>query len=168
MCIPAALIAQNGNGVTVSNLAVSVGSPTTVTFDVSWEKPMPVELWSDTVWVFVDYNDAGTMKRLPLSPGATLTATSAEGVGKVMPVDGNDQGVWVVGNVLDASAFTDTPFCATNTTGIQIIISNNIFFITLILITNYQLRITNVFCLITLSFIGTSAYYHINTLNTFR
>jgi uncharacterized protein (TIGR02145 family) len=55
-------------------------------------------LWSDTVWVFVDYNDAGTMKRLPLLPGATLTATSAPGVGRIIQYSENTKGVWVVGN----------------------------------------------------------------------
>jgi uncharacterized protein (TIGR02145 family) len=97
------LFAQNG--VTVSNLAVDAG---TVTFNVSWETPMPVELWSDTVWVFVDYNDAGVMKRLPLSPGATLTATSAPGTGTVIEEPGNNQGVWVAGNARDAGAFSAT------------------------------------------------------------
>ncbi|MDR0692399.1 MAG: hypothetical protein LBF69_05115 [Prevotellaceae bacterium] len=96
---PFVLSAQNG--VTVSNLEMDAG---TVTFDVSWKKPMPVEVWSDSVWVFVDYNDAGVMKRLPLSAGATLTATSAPGVGKVIKVSGNDRGVWVVGNAKTASS----------------------------------------------------------------
>ena len=87
------------NGVTVSNLAVSPG---TVTFDVSWKKPMPA-VWSDSVWVFVDYNDAGAMKRLPLiTTGATLTETSAPGVGKVIVAPGNNSGVWVFGNARSA------------------------------------------------------------------
>jgi hypothetical protein len=82
--------------VTVSGLVVNAG---TVTFDVSWDKnTMPVSPWSDTVWVFVDYNDAGVMTRLPLLPGATLTATSAPAVGKVIEVPENNKGVWVVGN----------------------------------------------------------------------
>jgi uncharacterized protein (TIGR02145 family) len=106
-CCPALLAAQNG--MTVSNFVVSAGSPTTVTFDVSWNKStMPVAPWSDTAWVFVDYNDNGVMKRLPLSPGATLTATSASGAGKVIAVPGNNQGVWVVGNARDAGTFTAT------------------------------------------------------------
>jgi uncharacterized protein (TIGR02145 family) len=102
LCMPATLVAQNG--VTVSNLAMGVG---TVTFNISWNRnAMPELLWSDTVWVFVDYNNNGVMKRLPLSMGATLTATSAPGVGKVMPVDGNNQGVWVVGNARSAGSFS--------------------------------------------------------------
>jgi hypothetical protein len=76
LCAPVMLTAQNGNGVKVSNLSVDAG---TVTFNVSWQTPMPMALWSDTVWVFVDYNDAGVMKRLPVT-GATLTATSTIGV----------------------------------------------------------------------------------------
>jgi hypothetical protein len=70
-----------------------------VTFDVRWDRSaMPVEVWSDTVWVFVDYNDKGVMKRLPLAPGATLTATSAPGFSRVEYAENNSRGVWVVGN----------------------------------------------------------------------
>jgi hypothetical protein len=68
---PAMLAAQNG--VTVSGLTVNSG---TVTFDVSWKNTGMPALWSDTVWVFVDYNNKGVMTRLPLLTGATLTATS--------------------------------------------------------------------------------------------
>jgi uncharacterized protein (TIGR02145 family) len=105
MCVPAALMAQNG--VTMSGLAVDAG---TVTFNVSWDKNnanMPA-LWSDTVWVFVDYNKAGKMERLPLASGATLTATSAPGVGKVMEIPGNNNGVWVVGNARNSGSFSAT------------------------------------------------------------
>jgi uncharacterized protein (TIGR02145 family) len=78
-------------------------------FNVSWDRDaMPVALWSDTVWVFVDYNNAGVMKRLPLLSGATLTATSAPGVGKVIEVENNNQGVWVTGNARSASSFSAT------------------------------------------------------------
>ena len=82
---PVLLSAQNG--VTVSNLVLEAG---TVTFDVSWgDKPLPA-VWSDLVWVFVDYNNTGKMERLPLLSGATLTATSAPGVGKVIEVLDNN------------------------------------------------------------------------------
>jgi uncharacterized protein (TIGR02145 family) len=101
LCCPIVLAAQNG--VTVSGLAINAG---TVTFDVSWEKPMPVELWSDTVWVFVDYNNAGKMERLPLLPGATLTATSPGG--KVIEESDNNKGVWVAGNARSAGSFSAT------------------------------------------------------------
>jgi hypothetical protein len=84
MCVPVLLAAQNGNGVAVSGLAVDAG---TVTFNVSWDKNNP----SDTVWVFVDYNDAGVMKRLPVT-GATASA------GTVTKIPNNDKGVWVEGN----------------------------------------------------------------------
>jgi hypothetical protein len=65
---PAVLTAQNG--VTVSNLVVDAG---TLTFNVSWDVTDPTmqPIWSDTVWVWVDYNTAGTLTRLPLAPGAT-------------------------------------------------------------------------------------------------
>jgi uncharacterized protein (TIGR02145 family) len=99
-----ALAAQNG--VTVSGLAINAG---TVTFNVSWDRDnIPVALWSDTVWVFVDYNNAGRMERLPLRPGATLTATSAPGVGKVVEETGNNKGVWVVGNARTSGSFSAT------------------------------------------------------------
>ena len=80
----------------------------TVTFNVSWKNTGMPAIWSDTVWVWVDYNTAGTMTRLPLSAGATLTATSAPGVGKIIEVSGNDKGVWVVGNARDAGSFSAT------------------------------------------------------------
>jgi uncharacterized protein (TIGR02145 family) len=92
------------NGVTVSNLAVATGSPTTVTFNVNWNKDNVPALWSDTVWVFVDYNKNGVMTRLPLSTGATLTGTSAPGLSWVEYAANNDQGVWVVGNAREASS----------------------------------------------------------------
>jgi uncharacterized protein (TIGR02145 family) len=104
LCISATLSAQNG--ITVSGLVVTAGSPTTVTFNVAWDKHaanMP-SLWLDSAWVFVDYNDAGAMKRLPLSAGATLTETSAPGVGKVEYDDNNNQGVWVIGNAKTANS----------------------------------------------------------------
>jgi uncharacterized protein (TIGR02145 family) len=91
------LFAQNG--VTVSNLSVNAG---TVTFNVRWNREtMPVALWSDTVWVFVDYNDAGVMKRLPVTD-ATASA------GTVTKVPNNDKGVWVVGNARTNSSFSAT------------------------------------------------------------
>jgi uncharacterized protein (TIGR02145 family) len=97
LCCPIVLAAQNG--VTVSGLAVDAG---TVTFNVSWDKDaMPVALWSDTVWVFVDYNNAGKMERLPVTD-ATASA------GTVTKIPNNDKGVWVVGD-----ARTNTSFSAT-------------------------------------------------------
>jgi hypothetical protein len=81
-----------------------------VTFDVRWgDKTLP-PVWSDSVWVFVDHNDNGTMKRLLLEPGATLTETSAPEVGRVeYPEDiTNDKGVWVVGNARVENSFSAT------------------------------------------------------------
>jgi hypothetical protein len=94
--LPSTLLSQ-----TVSNLTVSAGSPSTVTFDVEWDEADLPPLWSDTMWVFVDYNKNGKMARmelLPLSAGATLTATSSPGVGKLVEVSGNTKGAWVVGD----------------------------------------------------------------------
>jgi hypothetical protein len=96
LCIPVVLAAQNG--VTVSGLAVDAG---TVTFNVSWDKNNPdmPPLWSDSVWVFVDYNDAGVMKRLPVTD-ATVSA------GTVTKVPNNDRGVWVIGNARTNDSFS--------------------------------------------------------------
>jgi hypothetical protein len=92
------------NGVTVSNLAVDAG---TVTFSVSWgDNPLPAK-WSDTVWVFVDYNDASKMDRLPLS-SATLTDSSWPSASVIFGEDGNHKGVWVVGNARSAGSFSAT------------------------------------------------------------
>ena len=94
---PVLLAAQNG--VSVSNLALNAG---TVTFDVSWNKnAMPVAVWSDSVWVFVEYNNTGTMERLPV----TSAAASA---GTVTKISGNDKGVWLVGNARSAGSFSAT------------------------------------------------------------
>jgi hypothetical protein len=87
------LFAQT-NGVAISNFAVDAG---TVTFEVSWNKADMPSIWSDSVWVFVDYNDNGTMKRLPLT-GAALLESSAPGYGRVIEVPGNTSGMWVAGN----------------------------------------------------------------------
>ena len=106
MCVPVLLSAQNG--VSVTNLAIDAG---TVTFSVRWDRNNPImpAVWSDSVWVFVDYNDNGTMKRLPVT-GATLTETSAPGFSRVESVAGNDKGVWVIGN---AKSTTSGSFSAT-------------------------------------------------------
>ena len=91
---PMVLAAQNG--VILSNLVSGAG---TVTFNVSWDERDVPEVWSDTVWVFVDYNKAGKMARLPLS-GATLTNSSWRYASVIFgeAEGGNDQGAWVVGN----------------------------------------------------------------------
>jgi uncharacterized protein (TIGR02145 family) len=97
LCCPAMLAAQNG--VTVSGLSVDAG---TVTFNVSWNRDaMPVALWSDTVWVFVDYNKNGVMERLPIT-SATASA------GTVTKIPNNDKGVWVAGNARSAGSFSTT------------------------------------------------------------
>jgi hypothetical protein len=58
------LFAQNG--ITITNLSVAPG---TVTFNVYWTKDHPTGfVWSDTAWVFVDYNKAGTMTRQTPTP----------------------------------------------------------------------------------------------------
>jgi uncharacterized protein (TIGR02145 family) len=100
---PLMLPAQNG--ITISDFAMKAG---TIIFNVSWNKNNMPKEWNDTAWVFVDYNDEGTMKRLPLAAGATLTATSAPGIGKVEPTPNNNKGVWVVGNARTAGAFSAT------------------------------------------------------------
>jgi uncharacterized protein (TIGR02145 family) len=98
MCAPALLAAQNGNGVTVSDLVVDAE---TVSFNVSWNRDAMPDVWSDTVWVFVDYNKNGVMERLPVT-SATVSA------GTVTKIPSNDKGVWVVGNARDAGSFSAT------------------------------------------------------------
>ena len=107
LLLTAAFCATAQNGVTVSGLVINAG---TATFNISWDKAtMPVPVWSDTVWVFVDYNKNGVMTRLPLRAGATLTThTAPDDVGKVIEVPGNDQGVWVVGYARSAGNFSAT------------------------------------------------------------
>jgi uncharacterized protein (TIGR02145 family) len=97
LCWPMVLAAQNG--VKVSNLSVGAG---TVTFDVQWTNDHASDfVWSDTVWVFVDYNKNGVMERLPVT-GATATA------GAVTKISGNDKGVWVAGNARSEGSFSAT------------------------------------------------------------
>ena len=104
LCLPFVLSAQNG--ITLSGLVINAG---TATFNVSWDKNNVPPVWSDTVWVFVDYNKNGVMTRLPLRAGATLTAhTAPDDVGKVIEVPGNTDGVWVVGNARSAGNFSAT------------------------------------------------------------
>jgi hypothetical protein len=94
LLFPLLLSAQNG--VTVSNLVVNSG---TVTFNVSWKNTGMPALWSDSVWVFVDYNKAGRMERLPVMD-ATVSA------GTVEKISGNDKGVRVIGNARSAGSFS--------------------------------------------------------------
>jgi hypothetical protein len=91
------LFAQNT--IDVSGLKVEAG---TVTFKVEWSDAGASNLWSDTVWVFVDYNKNGKMTRMLLEPGSTLTATSSPGVGKL--VEENIKGAWVVGDARTSAA----------------------------------------------------------------
>ena len=105
LLLTATFCAAAQNGITLSGFVMDAG---TVTFNVSWKNTGMPAIWSDTVWVWVDYNTAGTMTRLPLAPGATLTATSASGTGRVIEAPNNNKGVWVVGN-----ARTNTSFSAT-------------------------------------------------------
>jgi hypothetical protein len=88
--------------VKVTDLEVEGG---TVTFKVSWDRNEMPEVWVDSAWVFVDYNNNGVMTRLPLIAGATLTETSAPGNSSVeYAPNNNNQGVWVVGNAKTASS----------------------------------------------------------------
>jgi hypothetical protein len=83
----------------MTGLNVAAG---TVTFNVSWTNDMPTDfLWSDSVWVFVEYNDAGVMRRLPI---ASATATA----GTVTKISGNDTGVRLIGNARSAESFSST------------------------------------------------------------
>ncbi|MDR2449368.1 MAG: hypothetical protein LBD52_05340 [Prevotellaceae bacterium] len=106
--VSSTLYAQQGNGVIVSGFTIETDH--SITFKLMWNRDAMPAVWSDTVWVFADYNNAGTMTRIPLSAaGATLTETSAPGAA-VIPANGNNQGVYVVGNARTA---TDGTFSAT-------------------------------------------------------
>ncbi|MDR3184951.1 MAG: hypothetical protein LBT49_06050 [Prevotellaceae bacterium] len=102
------LFAQNG--VTLSNYRAQAGpaGSSTLTIDIRWEPPADAKkVWSDTVWVFADYNNAGTMTRLPLAQGATLANPSWSGA-KVIEEPGNSNGVWVVGDAGTSGVFSAT------------------------------------------------------------
>jgi hypothetical protein len=98
--ISSGLYAQQHNGVTVTEL--NVGIDNSITFKIEWGSTM-THVWSDTVWVFADYNDNGVMKRLPLTSGAAFVTTSAPGESRVEDV--NADGAKVVGN---ARSLTNT------------------------------------------------------------
>jgi hypothetical protein len=93
----------------VSVSGLKVETPGTITFRVEWSTPMPAPItdWSDSVWVFVDYNKAGNLIRLPLvAGGATLTWSTADGTAQVIEAPGNTRGVWVYGNARTAGNFS--------------------------------------------------------------
>jgi hypothetical protein len=92
------LFAQTkSNGITITNFNVAADdAASTVTFDIQWPNTAVTVDWDDLVWVFADYNKAGTMTRLPLT-GATLTNPSWTGATYTFLPD-NDQGVWIEGN----------------------------------------------------------------------
>jgi hypothetical protein len=97
LLMPAMLFAQNG--ITITNFLMESG---TATFDVQWTNVHPTGfVWSDTAWVFVDYNNASTMTRLPIT-NASVTN------GSVIKIANNDKGVWVVGNARSAGEFSTT------------------------------------------------------------
>jgi uncharacterized protein (TIGR02145 family) len=102
------------NGVTVSGLAINAG---TVTFNVSWslqamqDLTPPLTLWSDSVWVFVDYNNAGKVTRLP------VTAITASAGTATMALN-NNKGAWVIGNARSAGSFSATVTLLTATADI--------------------------------------------------
>jgi hypothetical protein len=109
--LPSMLSAQTVSGLKVETAA---GSPSTVTFDVSWSAASMTSPWLDSMWVFVDYNQNGKMTRMLLS-GGSLTEHSANPptlqsphAGTVLKIADNDKGVWVVGD-----ARTNSPFSAT-------------------------------------------------------
>jgi hypothetical protein len=113
LCALSALTGAAQNGITISDFSAKAGSSTTLTFKVSWMPLTSGKLWSDTAWVFVDYNAQGTMNRLQLS-GGTLTDPSWDGA-TVIKIDGNDNGVQVVGNARTSGTFSATVHLLTAT-----------------------------------------------------
>jgi uncharacterized protein (TIGR02145 family) len=92
--------------VSVTGFSATAGSPGTVTFTVSWTPDS--ETGHDSVWVFVDYNTAGTMKRLPLT-GAGATP------GTAYRPDNSEWGAWVVAPT-GTGEFSATVTLSTTTT----------------------------------------------------
>jgi uncharacterized protein (TIGR02145 family) len=105
LCALSALAGAAQTDVSVSNFQAMQGASATATFSVSWTPAS--KTGSDSVWVFVDYNTAGTMKRLPL---ATATAS----VGTVHAP--NEWGVWVVAPVTGGARFATTVTLSSATT----------------------------------------------------
>jgi uncharacterized protein (TIGR02145 family) len=104
ICALSALAGTAQTGVGVSNFKATQGtSDTTATFTVSW-----TSAGNDSVWVFVDYNTAGTMKRLPLT---TVTASA----GTVRRPNNSEWGAWVVAPA-GAGAFATTVTLSSSTT----------------------------------------------------
>jgi hypothetical protein len=104
--LPTTLLSQTVSGLKVETAA---GSPSTVTFDVEWNKAdLDLKtLWLDSMWVFVDYNKNGKMTRL-LITGGTLTEHSPAKAGTGEFIPENPMGAWVYGD-----ARTNSPFSAT-------------------------------------------------------
>jgi uncharacterized protein (TIGR02145 family) len=105
------MFGQSPNGVKLRNLVINRDNK--LTFDISWNVNELPALWSDSVWVFVDYrNDANRMTRLILNTSsATFISTSAPGESRVEadfknPL--NNKGVFIVGNARKAGQFSAT------------------------------------------------------------
>jgi hypothetical protein len=103
LCLcPGLLLAQNG--VALSNLTVragTAGAASTLTIDVSWTPLTDGTLWSDSVWVFVDYNKDGVMVRL-------LLIDASASAGTVTKISGNDRGIRIAGNARTNGSFSAT------------------------------------------------------------
>jgi uncharacterized protein (TIGR02145 family) len=72
---------------------------------VEWDKDALPTLWSDSMWVFVDYNKNGKMERLLIS-GGTLTEHTATKTGTGIFIPENDMGAWVYGDARSAGSFS--------------------------------------------------------------
>ncbi len=105
-CFMLGVVSLAAQEVQVTNLKVAANK--TITFDVSWGDQNRTTLWSDTVWVFIDYwnIDEQQMWRLPVK-AVTLTSTWAEARERMIP--GNNAGFYIEGNAKGTRAlFTAT------------------------------------------------------------
>ncbi|MDR3184267.1 MAG: hypothetical protein LBT49_02545 [Prevotellaceae bacterium] len=106
------LSAQNTGGITLSNYKAQAGPDgrsSTLTIDIRWTPPADSKkVWSDTVWVFVDYNNKGKMDRLPLSTSAAKLTNPSWSGASVIEEPGNRNGVWVAGNARSNGSFSAT------------------------------------------------------------
>jgi uncharacterized protein (TIGR02145 family) len=99
--------AHQSNGVTISNFSVSDAN--VIGFTVSWSRDKVPSLWSDSVWVFVDYRNAqDQIVRLPLNTTASALTSSSSGYGKKLTMQGNNQGIYIVGDARSAGSFSAT------------------------------------------------------------
>lgn len=92
------------NGVIV-NLGTVTGSPSSLTFSISWDKADMPSVWSDSVWILVDHRatDNNTMGQVPLNM-ASISVSDASGPYTLGTYTNNSRGFYLVGNAKTATS----------------------------------------------------------------